>query len=150
MTTPTTGRSSTGRAPSGRGSLSIRDVGRALWSEGPAWRTRDGIARGVIRAAVLSLEVLAVAIVMGGVIGILRQVPSAGSFGALWLPGVAIAVFAGLAALMCLALASALLLHIRMSRDLDELRRLLAEAGVTRPSRQAGGNADEERRSAAA
>lgn len=100
------------------------------------FRARDALARGVLRSAVFALESVAVAIVIGGGIGIVAQFAAADSIGGeLWLPVLAIGVLAGLAALLALAVASVFVLQLRMSRDLEELRRA---GGQPLPGRAAG------------
>lgn len=133
MSTPTTTPNSREFASDGllrradRSSSPLKRAGRALAYDldgaSAATVKRDAIARVVMRLAVLALEIVAIAFVIAGGLGVIQQFGVAGSFGpSLWLPVLAIILVAGLGALFALALAAALMTMLRIGADVEAMK----------------------------
>lgn len=117
-----------------RASSSIKRAGRALAHDfndtSAATVRRDAIAHGVMRLAVLALEIVAIALIIAGGLGAVQQFGAAESFGpSLWLPILAILVVTGLGALFALALAASLVTILRISADVDAMKSSVGVVG---------------------
>lgn len=91
--------------------------------QNPAIETRDAIARGILRTAVLALEVVALAFLIAGSLGVLQQLAAADSFGlSLLVPVLAVVLVAGFCALMCLAAAATVLVLLRVNHEIELMK----------------------------
>lgn len=121
-----------------RASSSLKRAGRALSGRldagAPPGVKRDAMARKVIRVSVFALEVVAVAFLLLGALGVVQQFGAADPLDpTVWLSASAIAVVAGLGALFSLAVAAALLTLLRLRKDVEAMRSRLELADRQRP-----------------
>lgn len=150
MTTPTSTSSNREFAPDERArpldrtSSSLKRTGRAIahdLDDAPTIMKRDALARGVMRIAVLALEIVALALAIMGALGVLQQLGTAESLGpSLLLPIFAIIVVTGLGALFALALAAGFVTILKINTDVATIKATVGVADQNQAGSSAVGN----------